>query len=192
MARSILDWSQSAPFLKVIGQTARVHKSATACYLSSCQAGLLKESHCFGNPSFYEEFLWANAKRFVEPALQAAKRLSASIGQVQHGNVSRKFLADNHDCLGDAFQNGQFPLLFRSPAENAHHADGASPSIYDRKLGYDVPIGHALFVKPELQMLDPIDFAQLYMAQQQKAQQGQGNAKPNETDGDTPNIILPN
>ncbi|MHB9878935.1 protein-export chaperone SecB [Pacificimonas sp. ICDLI1SI03] len=41
-------------------------------------------------------------------------------------------------------------------------------------------------------MLDPIDFAQLYMAQQQKAQQAQGNAKPNETDGDTPNIILPN
>ncbi|MEO0500153.1 MAG: protein-export chaperone SecB [Pseudomonadota bacterium] len=46
-------------------------------------------------------------------------------------------------------------------------------------------------------MLDPIDFAQLYMAQQQRAQQqaqggdGQGNAGP-AAGGDTPNIILPN
>ena len=42
-------------------------------------------------------------------------------------------------------------------------------------------------------MLDPIDFAQLYMAQQQRAQAGQaGEGGNGEGGGDTPNIILPN
>ncbi|MGB3721459.1 MAG: protein-export chaperone SecB [Pacificimonas sp.] len=42
-------------------------------------------------------------------------------------------------------------------------------------------------------MLDPIDFAQLYMARQQQMQAEQGGGeKPNEAGGDTPNIILPN
>ncbi|MBV7257249.1 protein-export chaperone SecB [Pacificimonas sp. WHA3] len=44
-------------------------------------------------------------------------------------------------------------------------------------------------------MLDPIDFAALYMARQQQAQAGQARPSENPVEnggGDTPNIILPN
>ncbi len=41
-------------------------------------------------------------------------------------------------------------------------------------------------------MLDPIDFAQLYMARQQQMQAAKDGEKPNESGGETPNIILPN
>lgn len=41
---------------------------------------------------------------FIEPTLQAAKRLSARVGYVQHGNVPRKSLMDNYDCLVSARQ----------------------------------------------------------------------------------------
>lgn len=64
MARAILGRRQSAPFLELIGQTARIYKCTSTGDLSGCQAGLLKEFHRLGNARLYEEFLWANAECF--------------------------------------------------------------------------------------------------------------------------------